>query len=498
MDVQWAWTGMQLDDGTEVTYAKTTDNLGKGTLVDKAVLVDKVGGSSLADAELSQLGSWTSLETFIAYGREWSLSVPSEGLELTLTAVVDAQELISVISTPAYWEGQVAVKGTRRGVPVSGFGFVEQYFGSQNQNFRTMLQAVSDVVLRNVASVFPYNPTREHAVQLVVSREFEHMMEGLPLDVFVDQLVKPVRAITDRQGKGWRSMGLLLASSVVGGDSSKLERYTSFPEFLHTGSLIIDDIQDNSLLRRGGPCAHVTYGMATAINAGTAAYFLGEGITRDHPNLTDQQRLRVYELYFTCLRGAHVGQAVDINGLNGQMEGCLATGDFSPMWATLLCCHRLKSGLPAAICARTGAVLGKATAAQEAALGEYFLNMGLAFQVIDDVINLKGFGKSLKTTAEDLVEGKITAPVIRSMMLLKDQPDKQRWLWGQYAVPMPERDIAGMVNLIEGSGAFDVCIAEAHAMVDDAWVAVDREVPDSFSKVCLRAFGWFVCKVRDY
>ena len=66
------------------------------------------------------------------------------------------QELISIISTPAYWEGQVAVVGMRRGVAVSGYGFVEQYFGSQNQNFRTMLQAVSDVVLRNVDNVLPY------------------------------------------------------------------------------------------------------------------------------------------------------------------------------------------------------------------------------------------------------------------------------------------------------------------------------------------------------
>jgi geranylgeranyl pyrophosphate synthase len=324
------------------------------------------------------------------------------------------------------------------------------------------------------------------------------MMEGLPVDVFVEQLVKPVRAITDRQGKGWRSMGLLLASSVVGGESSKLERYTSFPEFLHTGSLIIDDIQDNSLLRRGGPCAHVEFGVPTAINAGTAAYFLGEGITREHPNLTDAQRLRVYELYFTCLRGAHVGQALDINGMNHMMEGCLQTGDFEPMWQTLLCCHRLKSGLPAAVCARTGAVLGKATVAQESALGDYFLSMGLAFQVIDDVINLQGFGKSLKTKAEDLIEGKITAPVIRALMLLKDEPEKQRWLWAQYQVDKEQRDIAGMVELIESSGAFTECIGHAHGMVDEAWKAVDATVPDSFSKVCLRAFGWFVCKVRDY
>ena len=143
MDVQWCWTGVQLDDNTEVTYAKTTDNLGKGTLVDKAILVDKVGRTSQADAELTQKGTWTSLETFIAYGNEWSLSIPEEGLELTMRAVVDSQELISVISTPAYWEGQVSVEGSRKGVPVRGNGFVEQYYGSQNQNFRTMLQVRS-------------------------------------------------------------------------------------------------------------------------------------------------------------------------------------------------------------------------------------------------------------------------------------------------------------------------------------------------------------------
>ena len=184
--------------------------------------------------------------------------------------------------------------------------------------------------------------------------------------------------------------------------------------------------------------------------------------------------------------------------MNHMMEGCLAKNDFEPMWKTLLCCHRLKSGLPAAVCARTGAVLGNATPAQEAALGDYFLAMGLGFQIIDDVINLQGFGKSLKTKAEDLIEGKITAPVIRCMMTLQSQPEKQAWLWGQYALDSAERDIAGMVELIEGSGAFEQCIDEAHGLVEEAWKAVDAAVPDSFSKVCLRAFGWFVCKVRDY
>ena len=81
---------------------------------------------------------------------------------------------------------------------------------------------------------------------------------------------------------------------------------------------------------------------------------------------------------------------------------------------------------------------------------------------------------------------------------LREEPENQKWLWAQYSLDIDKRDIGGMVDMIEGSGAFASCIEEAHGMVDDAWKAVDRLVPDSFAKVCLRAFGWFVCKVRDY
>ena len=79
----------------------------------------------------------------------------------------------------------------------------------------------------------------------------------------------------------------------------------------------------------------------------------------------------------------------DLLHLNVADEGLLFVCRGRSRRRTLCCCHRLKSGLPAAICARTGAVLGRATPAQEAALGDYFLKMGLAFQIIDDVINLK-------------------------------------------------------------------------------------------------------------
>eukprot|EP00967_Tisochrysis_lutea_P043828 scaffold53008_cov32-Tisochrysis_lutea.AAC.5 len=109
-DVQWVWTGVQLDDGTELTYARTADSSTRGTIVDKAVVVPASGYEYNTDASLEQVAEWTSLRTFIKYGTRWRLEVPSEGLQLDLSAVVDDQELISIIATPAYWEGQVLVR----------------------------------------------------------------------------------------------------------------------------------------------------------------------------------------------------------------------------------------------------------------------------------------------------------------------------------------------------------------------------------------------------
>ena len=83
-------------------------------------------------------------------------------------------------------------------------------------------------------------------------------------------------------------------------------------------------------------------------------------------------------------------------------------------------------------------------------------------------VTLQGFGKSLKTKAEDLIEGKITAPVIRALTMLNGQKEKQQWLWGQYQISREQRDIGGMVELIESSGAFQSCINEAHDMVHAA------------------------------
>lgn len=470
------------------------------TIADMALVVKPDGTTVTTPATLVTHREWISLRTFIEYGTKWTLRVPSLEVELDMEAVAIDQELISVISTPAYWEGQVRVTGTYNGLAVAGKGFVEQYRGTQVQDFRRYLKNVSKAVLTGIHEALPMEPTWQQVRDLTLNADMESVLEGLQVDTFVNSIVKPIRSISDRQGKGWRSMALLVAGYAAGADPADLKLYISFPELLHTGSLIIDDIEDESELRRGGQCAHKAFGTATAINAGTAAYFLGEGITRDYPGLSDAERLRLYQLYFDCLRGAHVGQAMDIRGFEYMVPKAIEEKNFVPVWKALCCCHRLKSGLAAAICARTGAVLAHAPRHVEDAIGEYFMAIGLSFQIVDDVLNLRGFGNNLKTKAEDLLAGKVTAPVIKAFLLLTEAGDfeKRDWLWSQYGLSADKRDIGGMVSLIEECGSFKLCLEEAIQIVNDSWMLVDKALPDSYAKMCLRAFGWFVCQYRDY
>ena len=160
-------------------------------------------------------------------------------------------------------------------------------------------------------------PTYTQAINLITNTENTYLLDAIDLQIFSKTIISPIRDIIDRGGKAWRSFLCLLCIDCVGGDSRKYEHWSSLAEITHVGSLIIDDIQDQSDIRRGGPACHLTYGIAQAINAGTAAYFLPlPTLIEQTPGLTTEMKLKIYEMTFFTLRAGHVGQGLDIYGLN--------------------------------------------------------------------------------------------------------------------------------------------------------------------------------------
>jgi geranylgeranyl pyrophosphate synthase/predicted secreted hydrolase len=495
-DIAWNWISVQFEGGWELTSYSLVDLISGEGRGNYAVVIEPDGSyRSVDDVEFTQQGMWRSTRTFNEYPTQYDLKVPSENIEIAAVPAFADQEFITVISKPAFWEGRVHVTGTRNGEACAGVGFVERSGFVAAKDLDGFFKSVGKEVRKSVAELLPYDPTWEHVRDLIASPDRPQYMRGVDTDKFVQFGVKPVRDITDRGGKSWRSYAALACCDVVGGDSREFVKWLAMPELLHVGSLIVDDVQDKSTWRRGGPTCHEIHGEPTAINAGTACYFMGQKLLQSG-QLSSKDRLRLYDLYFEALRAGHAGQAVDIGGLDYMIPDVLETGDTTLLQERVLAIHRLKTAVPAASLARMGAVAGEGTEEQIEGIGLFFESVGLAFQVIDDVLNLRGFKGDLKSKGEDLQQGKITLPVAKALGRLA--PGARKSLWeGVASKSQDPAVIADLIQRIEDAGALDECVREANDLVESAWVEMDPLIHDSLPKLMLRAFGWYVLE-RHY
>jgi geranylgeranyl pyrophosphate synthase len=320
-------------------------------------------------------------------------------------------------------------------------------------------------------------------------------MEGVDVEQYARAHIHPIRDIIDRGGKGWRSYAAITCCDIVGGDSRDFIQWLALPEMMHVGSLIVDDVEDKSEVRRGGPAVHLIYGEPQAINSGTAAYFLGAGLLMSD-KLSDADKLRLFNLYFDAIRAGHAGQALDIDGFDKAAREAVDSGESKILESRVMAVHRLKTAAPAGCLARMGAIAGGGTIKQVEGLGRFFEDVGLAFQIVDDVLNLRGFRGNLKAKGEDMVQGKLTLPVAKAMSRLSAKD--RRWLYETLKAKPTERHVVeAIVDKLETCGAVDACQQQAADLIEAGWATVEPLVEDSLAKMMLRAFGWFVLE-RHY
>uniref|UniRef100_A0A7S2WJU5 AttH domain-containing protein n=1 Tax=Mucochytrium quahogii TaxID=96639 RepID=A0A7S2WJU5_9STRA len=503
----WNWVAAQLEDGSEVTAALLMNTV-EGTVMEvKAIVVDKDGTRLQYDEtegvvfEAVNGSEWSSVRTFVTYPTKYRLVIPSAGIELDIMAEFPDQEFMTMIAKPAFWEGRCVVTGVKQRKSVTGLAYVERNGFNDETTIKSFFKNVGKKVRSSVQQMYPLHPTHEEGVELIATKETEHYLKGVPLDIIGETLIAPVRLIADRGGKSWRSYGALACVDCVGGDSRDFVDWVAMPEFLHVGSLIIDDIQDESDTRRGGTTAHKKFGTPLCINAGTAAYFQCEQMIKA-PGLTAEELNKCYGLYFAALRGGHAGQALDIHGLDYMMDTVVESGDAQLLEERILAIHMLKTAVPAGTLARMGALVGKGSEEQIEAMGLYFESVGVAFQIMDDVLNLRGLyskesdklkvGTTLKRLGEDIVDGKVTFPIAKAMAKLETRAERKT-LWDIIkSKPQDQEVVDKVIRQLEELGAIDECVVQAEEQVNIAWNKLDAMIPDSFAKMMLRSFGWFV------
>ncbi len=185
-------------------------------------------------------------------------------------------------------------------------------------------------------------------------------------------------------GKRLRPFMVMEGARVFGVDQARARRVAAAVEMIHSYSLVHDDLpaMDNSDLRRGKPSLHKAYDEATAILAGDALLTLAFEVLAD-PETHEDPRVRV-ELMGNLagaigMHGMVGGQMLDIIGEKQEFD----VGTISRL-------QRLKTGKLIAFCVEAGAILGKANPAHRQSLRNYAHDLGLAFQVTDDLLDLEG------------------------------------------------------------------------------------------------------------
>lgn len=228
-----------------------------------------------------------------------------------------------------------------------------------------------------------------------------------PEDSYPEIIYRAMRYSVVSGGKRIRPILALAACESVGGDIERVLPTACAIEIIHAFSLIHDDLPalDNDDLRRGRPTNHKVFGEAIAILAGDALLALAfETITGRTAGVPPEKVLEVVQRVASAAGtgGMVVGQVVDMISEGKKINR-----------ATLEFMHRNKTGALMEVSVVSGGILGGADSDQVKALSLYGDRIGLAFQIIDDVLDIEGESETLgKTPGSDLRKQKSTYPAL--------------------------------------------------------------------------------------
>ncbi|MCU0896304.1 MAG: polyprenyl synthetase family protein [Burkholderiales bacterium] len=201
-------------------------------------------------------------------------------------------------------------------------------------------------------------------------------------------------------GKRLRPALLLLAAGAAGYKGSDHYELAAVVEFIHTATLLHDDVVDESELRRGRSTANAAFGNAASVLVGDFLY------SRAFQMMVSVQDMRVMEVLADATNTIAEGEVLQL----------LNVGNAAVDEAAYLEVIRRKTAKLFEAAARLGGIIGGASAAVEGGLAEYGTHVGTAFQLMDDVLDYSGHLEEIgKNLGDDLSEGKPTLPLIHVM-----------------------------------------------------------------------------------
>jgi len=236
--------------------------------------------------------------------------------------------------------------------------------------------------------------------------------------VIIDRMQSPVALIPQLAsyliaagGKRIRPLLTLAATQIYSGDMETAHKLAASVEFIHTATLLHDDVVDESLERRGKEAANLVFGNQASVLVGDFLF------SRAFELMTDSDDIAVLKILSNAAAVITQGEVLQLsaaNDINTSMD------DYIEIITSKT------AALFSAAC-EVGPVLAGADKTQAKAMYDYGLNLGIAFQIADDALDYSSDRETLgKVVGDDFREGKMTAPIL---LALENANDKERAFW---------------------------------------------------------------------
>ena len=274
------------------------------------------------------------------------------------------------------------------------------------------------------------------------------------------------RYIVSAGGKRIRPRLVLLFAQALGFDGPERFELAAIVEFIHTATLLHDDVVDESSLRRGRQTANALFGNAASVLVGDFLY------SRAFQMMVGMNRMRVLEVLADATNVIAEGEVLQLMNMH---DADLSVDDY-------LRVIRYKTAKLFEASARLGAVLAGADTAVEEACADYGRSLGTAFQLVDDLLDYEGDTHELgKHVGDDLREGKPTLPLLVAMS--RSGPEERQLL--RHAIEQGENQrLDDILAIVRNTGALEATREAARAQSDTARQALSA-LPDNPARKAL-------------
>jgi octaprenyl-diphosphate synthase len=272
------------------------------------------------------------------------------------------------------------------------------------------------------------------------------------LKPYLDLVSEVANHILFAGGKRLRPLLLVLAAKLCGYTDPYAKAVASAMEYLHAATLLHDDIIDDAVLRRGKTVAHSVYGNAVTVLVGD---FL---LARALAICADSGKIKVI----------HIISDLTENMSTGEVHQLMRKGDVSLTEDEYLEVIRRKTAVLFQAACTVSAVIAEAPPEKEQALSDYGYNLGLAFQMVDDLFDYTMDTAALgKEVGADLKEGKLTLPIIQALKIA-DSADRDQMVKIIQNEDFTEDEFKTLLALLHKNDGIDYTLKVAGAYADKA------------------------------